>query len=820
MENKFSLQSGFLPRATVSNHELHHRYTLFQTALTMNVDDIVSILDTLPIQPRDESPEVCQRLYSIMCFIAHRYIFTSTPPKEVLPKQLAVPWRFYAAKCQCPPVLTHAAVDLYNWGIMGEGETRISGLENLLSATNVQATTNMRDIRNLDVFASFTKTRDEACFYLIMTQIEFVGATFVAWCVDWLKTPDTLYRKEFLQKWLVVCRETLTEIIALLRQLWTMCKPDVFNTQFRRFLGGFKSFNGGRGLGYELADGSIVYEPWTGGSAAQSSLIPLIDLFLGVQHESEHARNFLREMRTYMPTPHGNFLRECENKHISHQVGQWVQMHQLFDDHQACLDLLKTFRDHHKAIVHAYVFGATEGTGGTELHTFLHSMIQDTKGASFGEVTSFSLSSTSEQTQERKKMSGETSGDTKEEPEQTVTPWTVESKKGFDYAKLSNQFGMEPITDELIARLKRLTTLPIHMWLRRRIFFCHQDLTAILDAHEKGEKVFLYTGRGPSGYMHLGHSFSFLMTLWFQKAFDWPVVIQLSDEEKAHFDKTKLPWKERCEFLEKFYEDNRREILAFGFDPANTFIFSQFQYGPTMYRVAAAVRSAYNLGQNLHTFGFKNDSTMGQVDWPTQQIAAAFAESFPHFLDQTKKWHCLVPLGADQVVYFRIARDIAGSLGLPKPAMIAGQFLPGLGGISKKMSSTGGENESIFLKDSQDELKAKITKFAFSGGQDTAQKQRELGGNANVDTCLIYMRYFEDDDQALADAIRLFTTPQAELDKTNATNKTNEKTLLSGELKMKLINLLWSFLSNHQARRREVNRDIDIHGVTHFNGQK
>lgn len=44
---------------------------------------------------------------------------------------------------------------------------------------------------------------------------------------------------------------------------------------------------------------------------------------------------------------------------------------------------------------------------------------------------------------------------------------------------------------------------------------------------------YLYTGRGPSsGAMHLGHLIPFLFTQWLQQAFDVPLVIQMTDDEK------------------------------------------------------------------------------------------------------------------------------------------------------------------------------------------------------------------------------------------------------------------------------------------------
>lgn len=42
---------------------------------------------------------------------------------------------------------------------------------------------------------------------------------------------------------------------------------------------------------------------------------------------------------------------------------------------------------------------------------------------------------------------------------------------------------------------------------------CNRDFNDILDAYEKGEKFYLYTGRGPSSEaLHLGHLIPFMFT--------------------------------------------------------------------------------------------------------------------------------------------------------------------------------------------------------------------------------------------------------------------------------------------------------------------
>ena len=60
-------------------------------------------------------------------------------------------------------------------------------------------------------------------------------------------------------------------------------------------------------------------------------------------------------------------------------------------------------------------------------------------------------------------------------------------------------------------RLEKLSKVPLHPFLKREIFYTHRDLDKILDHLEKGKKIYLYTGRGPSTEsMHLGHLLPFI----------------------------------------------------------------------------------------------------------------------------------------------------------------------------------------------------------------------------------------------------------------------------------------------------------------------
>ena len=54
---------------------------------------------------------------------------------------------------------------------------------------------------------------------------------------------------------------------------------------------------------------------------------------------------------------------------------------------------------------------------------------------------------------------------TKEVKKQVVDPWTVESEGDIDYERLIRDFGSQKISDELIARMERITGKKAHRFL-------------------------------------------------------------------------------------------------------------------------------------------------------------------------------------------------------------------------------------------------------------------------------------------------------------------------------------------------------------------
>mmetsp|Transcript_30739 Transcript_30739/g.35593 ORF Transcript_30739/g.35593 Transcript_30739/m.35593 type:complete len:448 (+) Transcript_30739:36-1379(+) len=383
--------------------------------------------------------------------------------------------------------------------------------------------------------------------------------------------------------------------------------------------------------------------------------------------------------------------------------------------------------------------------------------------------------------------------ETKEKDEQIIDPYSVGNTTGkaIDYAKLIEKFGCSAIVPDHLARIEKLTGKKPHHFLRRGVFFSHRDLDLILDTYEKGKPFFLYTGRGPSSdAMHLGHLLPFIFTKYLQDAFNVPLVIQITDDEKFFHkgdDKTEL------EQYIKYGIENVRDILACGFDYEKTFIFSDTGYmGGEFYRNVVKIQKQITWNQLKGIFGINESDNTGKASYPAIQAAPSFSNSFPHIFGKSKDVPCIIPQGIDQDPYFRMTRDVAFKLRYPKPACIHSKFFPSILGINAKMGTTE-PNSAIFLTDTPKQIEKKINAHAYSGGGKTKEEQEANGANLEVDIAYQYLTFFLEDDDKLAEIA----------------DKYSKGKMMTGEVKKILIEILQNLVKEHQERRAKVT-DADI----------
>lgn len=358
-----------------------------------------------------------------------------------------------------------------------------------------------------------------------------------------------------------------------------------------------------------------------------------------------------------------------------------------------------------------------------------------------------------------------------------VTPWEVSGV--VDYDRLIRDFGTQPITHHLAKRLEEILGDAAYL-IHRKVFFSHRDLELVLDDYEKGRGLFLYTGRGPSGPMHIGHIGQFYMTKRLQDKFKTNVYVQITDDEKFLEEKRHLTYED----TQHWARENILDIAAVGFDPDRTFILQDTEFVGHAYPLILKIARRVNFSLAKAVFGFSGETNIGFSFYPSIQILPSLLE----------KRRCLIPSAIDQDPYWRIQRDIAESMGYYKAAALHSKFLPPLTGMQDKMSSSKPET-AIYLGDSDKTVRDKVYRHAFSGGRATVKEHRKIGGNPDVDVPFqwLYM-FFEPDDKRI--------------EKIRSDYKSGR--MLSGEIKDLLVEKVTTFLHEHRQRRERAAEQVRL----------
>lgn len=274
-----------------------------------------------------------------------------------------------------------------------------------------------------------------------------------------------------------------------------------------------------------------------------------------------------------------------------------------------------------------------------------------------------------------------------------------------------------------------------------------------------------------------------------QRVFDLPLVIQMTDDEKF-FHKKDL----KFEQVYKMGKENVKDIIAFGFDPEKTFIFSDIDYIKELYPNICKMQKALTLSNVKGVFGFNDSDNAGKFAFPAIQAAPCFSNSFPHIFGKKKNVPCLIPQAIDQDPYFRMTRDVAKKLKYEKPGCIQAKFFPAITGLDGKMSASLAHT-TIYLSDDPKQIKNKIKKHAKSGGGETLEEHREKGADLEVDIPYQYLTFFMEDDDELARIAEEYSSGK----------------MLTGEIKKICGDVITEFITDYQEKRSKVtDKDVEL----------
>ncbi|NWH81356.1 I23O2 dioxygenase, partial [Piaya cayana] len=314
----------------------------------------------------------------VLSFITTGYVWQEGEEGtvKVLPQNLAVPFWGVSQALGLPPILSHVDFVLANW-----------------RRKNPKG--------NLDTIISLPGGESLRGFILVTLLVEKAAVPGIKAIVQAIRA-IVQHDEETLHKALQELAEAIGNMSQALKRMHDYVDPAVFYTVIRIFLSGWKDNPAmPDGLIYE----GVSEEPmaYSGGSAAQSTILHAFDEFLGIRH-SEQSTAFLHRMRGYMPRPHRAFVDEI---HRAPSLKQHVLSSgdtRLCAAFNRCIAALADFRSYHITIVTKYITIAAakakagraelgggdgpsmakppsalenKGTGGSHIFTFLKS-IRDT----------------------------------------------------------------------------------------------------------------------------------------------------------------------------------------------------------------------------------------------------------------------------------------------------------------------------------------------------------------------------------------------------------------------------------------------------------
>ena len=361
------LESGFLPNK-------------ISTLLSNEFDDVEYIAKNLPkILANNQieyevlnleteknisnlSIDELERAMLLYSYIGHGYIWGGTSIEKVIPKNISKTWYKISQKLDRPPILSYASYALNNW--------------------KLQDVNKPFDLENIRILQNFLGGMDEDWFIMIHIAIEHEAKEIL----NNLKTYylDKNEDQSYLENALV----SIKKINQIMNRMPEKCDPFIYYNRVRPYIFGWKNNpatpNGVIYEGVEEYGGTP--QLFRGETGAQSSIVPALDALLGVTHSNDPLKEYLDEMRLYMPKEHRNLLNDLD---------QWSENNRsnsVTEDSSVVLsdEIIKevhAFRNKHLEYARIYIHEQSlsnqnnsnvVGTGGTPFMKYLDKHLQET----------------------------------------------------------------------------------------------------------------------------------------------------------------------------------------------------------------------------------------------------------------------------------------------------------------------------------------------------------------------------------------------------------------------------------------------------------
>jgi len=301
-----------------------------------------------------------------------------------------------------------------------------------------------------------------------------------------------------------------------------------------------------------------------------------------------------------------------------------------------------------------------------------------------------------------------------------IDPWGT---RVFNkYESLYQSFGIEPVSDTVREYFKD------NPLFERDLIIGYRDFDRIMKQIRSKREFIIVTGFSSSGELHFGHRVVIDVYNYFRKfatkgyfvICDLDAYVSRTDDKIPSLNKAK-----------EYAIDNLANALALGVKKEDICI--QSKQTPEYFAFSHMVSKKLTLNSMKAALGHDN---LGKFAACYLQISDIL---YPQLKDGPMP--TLIPVGIDQEPIIRLTRDIARrfskQFNFILPSSIYLSHLPGLTGYKEKMSKSQ-EGSAILLTEKVDEAN-KIIDKAFTGGRDTEEEQKKLGGRPQI--CPIFSLY-------------------------------------------------------------------------------
>jgi len=310
-----------------------------------------------------------QRAMLVLSYIGQAYQWSDNEAATVMPQVLAKPWYEVGKLVGRPPILSYQSYASDNWRRFDKAGPIECG--------------------NIGLLQCFLGGQDEEWFILIHIDIEKKAGKALK-AIEEAQAAVAAQDAEKVEAALIKMRAALTAMYEVLGRMPERCDPYIYFHRVRPYIFGWRN-------NPSLPDG-VVYEgvdeykgvgqKFRGETGAQSAIIPAMDGVLGIEHERDELREYLMEMRTYMPPKHVAFIQAVEAGPSVRNFVTTVKKSSLTQVFNDCIELVANFRAMHLEYAGTYIHAQAQatpgnpsavGTGGTPFMIYLRKHRDETK---------------------------------------------------------------------------------------------------------------------------------------------------------------------------------------------------------------------------------------------------------------------------------------------------------------------------------------------------------------------------------------------------------------------------------------------------------